>query len=82
MSEQTDDEEQRRERFIRMMGLLCGGMGRCPGCKQVWENSSRRRAIAPPKSGVLTVGKGSGSGQKAQASREQTAYRAFDPGTG
>jgi hypothetical protein len=48
MSEHADEAE-RRQHVIRVMGLIVGGMGRCPGCHQLREIFYRRRAIAPTK---------------------------------
>lgn len=39
----SSDEALRRQTFIRAMGLIFGGMGRCPGCQQRAEVYSKRR---------------------------------------
>ena len=49
ISEHAEDEAQRRERIRRMMDLIFGVMGCCPGCKPLQEIFSRRRAIAATK---------------------------------
>ena len=52
MSEHAEEVE-RRQHFIRVMGLICGGMGRCPGCQQLREIFSCRRAIGVTKERCL-----------------------------
>ncbi len=52
MSE-TADEALRRENFIRVMGLILGGIGRCPGCQQLRDIFYRQRAIGATKERCL-----------------------------
>ena len=52
MSQHTE-EAQRRENLIRVMSLVLGGMGRCPGCQQQREIFYRRRAIGVGKERCL-----------------------------
>ena len=47
------EEAEHRQHVIRVMGLIVGGMGRCPGCHQLREIFYRRRAIAPTKERCL-----------------------------
>jgi hypothetical protein len=52
MSEHTEEAE-RREHLIRVLGLVLGGMGRCPGCQELREIFYRRRAIGAGKERCL-----------------------------
>ena len=52
MSE-SSEEAQRRQTFLRMMGLTLAGEGYCPGCGQKKEVFSKRRAGGPGKERCL-----------------------------
>ncbi len=55
MSERPE-EAQRRQTFLRVMGLTLAGEGYCPGCGQKKEVFSKRRAGGQEKSAAWTAG--------------------------
>lgn len=61
MSEHAEDEAQRRERFLRMMGLICGGWAAALAESLCGKSSTAAAPLHPPKSGVWTAGNGSDS---------------------
>lgn len=49
----SPEEAQRRQTFLRVMGLTLAGEGYCPGCGQKKEVFSKRRAGGPGKERCL-----------------------------